>query len=84
MKSVAQALPTYSMSIYFLPVTLCERIERVMNKFWWETSSNRGGGIRWMAWSRMCSPNLKGGLGFKVLSHLNVDLLAKQRVEVVD
>ncbi|XP_019182124.1 PREDICTED: uncharacterized protein LOC109177267 [Ipomoea nil] len=78
LKSVAQALPTYSMSIYFLPVTLCERIERIMNKFWWTNTGNSGGGIRWMAWQRMCSPKSLGGIGFKNLSRFNIALLAKQ------
>ncbi|XP_031104375.1 uncharacterized protein LOC116007848 [Ipomoea triloba] len=78
LKSVAQALPTYTMSIYFLPVTFCERIERIMNKFWWTTNVNGGGGIRWMAWHRMCCPKAYGGLGFKKLSSFNVALLAKQ------
>ncbi|XP_031106280.1 uncharacterized protein LOC116010926 [Ipomoea triloba] len=77
LKSVAQALPTYYMSIYYLPVTLCERIERVMNKFWWGTSGGSNG-IRWMAWNRMCTQKSQGGLGFKVLSRFNVAILAKQ------
>ncbi|XP_031120395.1 uncharacterized protein LOC116023535 [Ipomoea triloba] len=57
LKSVAQALPTYTMSIYCVPLWLCERLERLMNKFWWTTS---GGGIRWMSWRRMCGPKDAG------------------------
>ncbi|XP_019181376.1 PREDICTED: uncharacterized protein LOC109176397 [Ipomoea nil] len=78
LKSVAQAIPTYTMSIYYLPVTFCERLERMMNKFWWLSSRNGGGGIRWMAWDRMCGPKSMGGLGFKNLHKFNVALLAKQ------
>ncbi|XP_031107562.1 uncharacterized protein LOC116012214 [Ipomoea triloba] len=78
LKSVAQALPTYTMSIYYLPVTLCERIERSMNKFWWASNGNRGGGIRWMSWTRMCESKVNGGMGFKSLSRFNIALLAKQ------
>ncbi|XP_031099762.1 uncharacterized protein LOC116003958 [Ipomoea triloba] len=78
LKSVAQALPTYSMKIYYFLVTLCERIKRVMNKFWWGTSGGGSNGIGWMAWNRMCSQKWKGGIGFKVLSRFNVALLAKQ------
>ncbi|XP_031120358.1 uncharacterized protein LOC116023496 [Ipomoea triloba] len=77
-KSVAQALPTYSMSIYCLPISYSERIERVMNKFWWESSGNGNGGIRWMAWNKMCDPEVHGGMGFKCLQKFNVALLAKQ------
>lgn len=39
LKSVAKAIPAYTMSIYFLRVTFCERM---MNKYWWEASGNRG------------------------------------------
>lgn len=46
LKSVAQALPTYAMSIYFLPVTFCERLERMMNKFWWDATGGPGGAIK--------------------------------------
>ncbi|XP_031116517.1 uncharacterized protein LOC116020174 [Ipomoea triloba] len=78
LKSVAQALPTYTMSIYFLPITMCTRLERMMNKFWWSSGSSNGGGIRWMAWERMCGPKAFGGLGFKSLHKFNLALLAKQ------
>ncbi|XP_019150180.1 PREDICTED: uncharacterized protein LOC109146988 [Ipomoea nil] len=78
LKSVAQALPTYTMSIYFLPTTFCERLERNMNKFWWGVKSRNGGGIRWMSWGRMCYPKSCGGMGFKKLSSFNLALLAKQ------
>ncbi|XP_031116576.1 uncharacterized protein LOC116020230 [Ipomoea triloba] len=78
LKSVAQALPTYTMSIYFLPLSMCERLERLMNKFWLTSGGGSGGGIRWMAWDRMCAPRSAGGLGFKNLHKFNVALLVKQ------
>ncbi|XP_031095240.1 uncharacterized protein LOC115999534 [Ipomoea triloba] len=78
LKSVAQALPTYTMSLYFLPISLCERLERLMNKFWWTANGGSGGGIRWMSWTRMCGPKNTGGMGFKHLHNFNIALLAKQ------
>lgn len=48
-----------------------------MNKFWWSSRGN-GGGIRWMAWERMCGPKTLDGFGFKSLHNFNVALLAKQ------
>ncbi|XP_019172490.1 PREDICTED: uncharacterized protein LOC109167594 [Ipomoea nil] len=32
LKSVAHAMPTYTMSIYLLPMTLCNALERLMNR----------------------------------------------------
>ena len=34
-KSVAQAMLTYTMSCFQLPKTLCDDLERMMRNFWW-------------------------------------------------
>ncbi|XP_019158935.1 PREDICTED: uncharacterized protein LOC109155745 [Ipomoea nil] len=77
LKSVAQAMPTYTMSIYLLPTTLCASLERLMNRYWWGQSGNDGS-IHWLAWDRMCKPKKYGGMGFKRLQEFNLALLAKQ------
>ncbi|XP_019177733.1 PREDICTED: uncharacterized protein LOC109172938 [Ipomoea nil] len=77
LKSVAQAMPTYTMSIYLLPMTLCVSLERLMNRYWWG-KSNVVDGIHWMAWDRMCVPKKHGGMGFKRLHEFNLALLGKQ------
>lgn len=78
LKSVAQALPTYTMSLYYLPISLCETLEQLMNKFWWQSNSTSGGGVHWLSWSRLSTPKHIGGLGFKGLHQFTVALLAKQ------
>ncbi|XP_019178363.1 PREDICTED: uncharacterized protein LOC109173576 [Ipomoea nil] len=78
LKSVAQSLPTYTMSLYYLSITFCEHIERMMNKYWWLSKSSNGGGVRWLAWNRMTFAKSEGGLGFKNLNKFNIALLAKQ------
>nr|GMD23903.1 uncharacterized protein LOC109183030 [Ipomoea batatas] len=35
LKSIAQALPTFTMSVFLIPKTMCEHLEREMNRFWW-------------------------------------------------
>lgn len=32
-KAVVQAIPTYTMSLFLLPMQLCKDIERLMNRF---------------------------------------------------
>ncbi|CAN0926384.1 LINE-1 reverse transcriptase homolog [Linum grandiflorum] len=47
-KSVLQALPTYCMNVFLLPITLAEELERMLNSFWWGTKGSGGSGIPWM------------------------------------
>lgn len=43
-KSIFQAIPSYVMSIFRLPNTLLDEIEKKMNAFWWwhEGAWNKG------------------------------------------
>lgn len=54
LKTVAQSIPNYAMSIFLLPLYMCREMERAMCKFWWRQSSKKNKGIHWMAWERMC------------------------------
>jgi hypothetical protein len=44
-KSVLQSIPTYFMSIFTKPSSLCGEIEKMMNSFWWGQSGARNKGI---------------------------------------
>ncbi|XP_031124312.1 uncharacterized protein LOC116027022 [Ipomoea triloba] len=47
LKCVAQSLPIFTMSVYLLPKTTCDRIEKMMNRFWWESGGSDNRGIHW-------------------------------------
>lgn len=74
---VAQAIPTYIMSCFFLPQGLCDRIERVVCSFLWGGSdSNRK--IHWTKNDSLFQSKDSGGFGFKNLRDFNLAMLAKQ------
>ncbi|XP_031124165.1 uncharacterized protein LOC116026879 [Ipomoea triloba] len=76
LKSVAQSMPTFAMSVFLLPDSVCVAIERAMNRYWW--GSRDGRGIHWKAWDKLCVPKKFGGLGFKDLRAFNLAMLGKQ------
>ncbi|XP_060965512.1 uncharacterized protein LOC133034440 [Cannabis sativa] len=77
-KSVAQALPSYAMNVFLLPLEISRDIESTMARFWWKSSSKDNKGIPWMSWDRMCNSKSNGGLGFRSLHDFNLALLGKQ------
>jgi len=77
-KSVLQAIPTYVMSIYQLPVMLITTIERMMNSFWWGDGGSNSRGIHWLSWENLSMHKVHGGMGFKDLTTFNISMLGKQ------
>jgi hypothetical protein len=76
-KSVAQAIPVYSMACFRLPRGLCEHINSLIRGFWWGSKEGKRK-PHWVSWQVMTSPKYMGGLGFRDLELFNLALLARQ------
>uniref|UniRef100_A0A803NGT2 Reverse transcriptase domain-containing protein n=1 Tax=Cannabis sativa TaxID=3483 RepID=A0A803NGT2_CANSA len=77
LKTVAQAFPSYAMSVFLLPLETCHGLESLMSKFWWQSSKNKQG-VSWVSWKKMCKHKSFGGLGFRDFRNYNLALLGKQ------
>uniref|UniRef100_A0A803Q2B6 Reverse transcriptase zinc-binding domain-containing protein n=1 Tax=Cannabis sativa TaxID=3483 RepID=A0A803Q2B6_CANSA len=77
-KTVAQALPSYAMSLFLLPLEIFRDMESMMAKYWWQSSSNFPSSIHWMSWKCLCGHKSKGGMSFRNLRDFNLSLLGKQ------
>ena len=77
-KSVLQAIPSYVMSLFRLPNTLLDEIEKMMNAFWWGHGGSSNRGLNWLSWEKLSVHKNNGGMGFKDLAAFNVAMLGKQ------
>lgn len=76
-KAVAQATPTYTMSCFKLPDSLCKELNSMMGNFWWG-KKDKERKMAWVTWEKLCTPKEEGGMGFRDLRAFNLALLAKQ------
>lgn len=77
-KSVLQVIPSYIMSVFLLPTTLVDEIEKMVNGFWWGHGGSRRKGIHWLSWDKLTVHKNYGGMGFKDLTAFNLVMLGKQ------
>ncbi|KAK0577042.1 hypothetical protein LWI29_027074 [Acer saccharum] len=76
-KVVAQAVPSYAMSIFRLPSSLVKELTAMVSKIWWGSHEGRRK-ISCLNWDILCLPKQVGGMGFRDLAVFNQALLANQ------
>ncbi|KAH7537930.1 hypothetical protein FEM48_Zijuj03G0145100 [Ziziphus jujuba var. spinosa] len=67
------------MSTFLLPINVCEDLDAIVRKFWWESKPNASGFLALKAWRDLCRPKELGGLGFRRFKDLNLAVVAKLR-----
>ena len=76
-KSVAQALPGYVMSVFKMSMGFCKQYEKLIRDFFWGDKENLRK-VHWTAWDNLTKTRGKGGLGYRDMHLLNQALLARQ------
>lgn len=75
-KMVLQAIPSYSMNCFMLPITTCQEIEKASARFFWgSTFEDRK--MHWATWDILTTTKANGGIGFKEIYFFNIAMLCK-------
>ena len=76
-KSMANSIPTYIMSMFLLLKTLCSTINFGLRKFWWGFPQDKKHSLSLIFWDKICIPKSLGDLGIRSMASLNNALLAR-------
>ncbi|GJU04045.1 RNA-directed DNA polymerase, eukaryota, reverse transcriptase zinc-binding domain protein [Tanacetum coccineum] len=74
--AVLESIHVYWASVFLIPSTIIKDINRILKNFLWSQSEKNNGKAK-VAWSYICRPKDKGGLGLKNLQTWNYALLSK-------
>ena len=64
-KIVAQAISTYSMSLFKIPRIVCDGINSILVKYWWGQMRNERK-INWISWVNFALQKIKEVCGFRI------------------
>lgn len=75
-KSTLSNIPTYYLSLFSIPLSVAQRLERLQRDFLW---SGIGDEVKFhlVNWHTICTPIKEGGLGVRNLIQFNRALLGK-------
>ncbi|XP_024158077.2 uncharacterized protein LOC112165700 [Rosa chinensis] len=74
--SVTSSIPIYTMQTAKLPMSLCDKLDKLNRDFIWGDTTDRKK-IHLVSWDVVCQPKQLGGLGIKKTEVMNQAMLAK-------
>lgn len=83
-KSILAVIHLYPMQCFLLPKTTLAKINSVVLRFWWRSSSNNAHHVHCLKSSILFQSKDNGGMGFKNMFHFNRALLAKLACKIYD
>lgn len=60
-KTMVQAIPTYTMSTFKLPSGVCNDLDRALKRFWWSSKQKSGRYLALKKWDDIYKPKEQGG-----------------------
>ncbi|XP_063935611.1 uncharacterized protein LOC135147087 [Daucus carota subsp. sativus] len=77
LQSVLDSSPVYWFSLFKMPQTTIQYIDKQRRHFLWGGKTNGPRKLHLLNWERLCTPKSSGGLGIASLEVRNISLLAK-------
>jgi hypothetical protein len=74
---VAAAIPSYAMSSFLLPSTICNKLDQTFKNFRWGFPPSKTRNLTLKSWDSLYLPKAFGGLGFRKMKEVNLALISK-------
>lgn len=76
-KAIGQAIPTYAMQCFNIPMSILNEVEKLCRNFFLGQKDEERK-MAWVYWEKICGSERDGGLGMRNLEVFNKAMLAKQ------
>lgn len=80
-KSVTSAIPIFTMQIAKVPVSVCDKLDKINHDFPWGSEDNKSK-VHLVDWETVCLNKSNGGLGVCKTKKMSQTLLAKSTWQI--